>query len=291
MFVVGVVCALLIGVSLGLLGGGGSILTVLILLHVFQLPPRVAIATSLLVVGSTSAAALVPHALAGRVRWKTGALFGAASMAGAYAAGRAAKHLPASALLTLFGAMMLVTATAMLRGRKPADGAAGRATPTDLPVARALAVGLALGAVTGLVGAGGGFLVVPALMLLGGLPMGVAVGTSLLVITLNAFAGLAGYLASVAIPWGTAGAVVAAAVLGSVAGARLVGLIPAERLRAGFAWLVVAMGVLTLGQEIPRLFGWRLSLTAHWPWLLAAAILPPAVAALVRAARRPPLAA
>lgn len=287
MLVVGVLAALLIGISLGLLGGGGSILTVPILLYVFHLPPRVAIATSLLVVGSTSAAALVPHARAGRVRWKTGAWFGAASMLGAYLAGRVAKFIPASVLLLLFGAMMLVTAVAMMRGRKGEAGAAA-AEPAELPVAKVLAEGLAVGGVTGLVGAGGGFLVVPALVLLGGLPMGVAVGTSLMVITMKSFAGFAGYLSSVEVPWGIAGSVVAAAVVGSFIGGRLVSLVPADKLRRGFAWFVVVMAVFILGQEVPKLFGLRVTLASHWPWLLAAMAAPPLAAALVAAARRQP---
>lgn len=286
MLVVGVLAALLIGISLGLLGGGGSILTVPILLYVFHLPPRVAIATSLLVVGSTSAAALVPHARAGRVRWKTGASFGAASMVGAYLAGRVAKYIPASALLLLFGAMMLVTAVAMMRGRKGDAGAS--AEPAELPVFKVLAEGLAVGGVTGLVGAGGGFLVVPALVLLGGLPMGVAVGTSLMVITMKSFAGFAGYLSSVDVPWGIAGSVVAAAVVGSVIGGRLVSLVPADKLRRGFAWFVVVMAIFILGQEVPKLFGLHVTIATHWPWLLAAMAAPPLAAALVAASRRQP---
>jgi len=288
MLIVGILFALLIGISLGLLGGGGSILTVPILLYVFQLPPRVAIATSLLVVGSTSAAALIPHARAGRVRWKTGAIFGAASMVGAYLAGRVAKFIPASVLLLLFGAMMLVTAVAMMRGRKAAEGAAGGAEPAELPLPKVLAEGLVVGGVTGLVGAGGGFLVVPALVLLVGLPMGVAVGTSLLVITMKSFAGFAGYLSSVTIPWETAGAVVAAAIVGSVIGGRLVSLIPADRLRKGLAWFVVVMAVFILGQEVPKLFGLTVTVATHWPWLLTAMAVPPVVASIVAAARRRP---
>lgn len=289
MFVLGVFLALFIGLSLGLLGGGGSILTVPILLYVFHLPTRVAIATSLLVVGATSLAALVPHARAGRVRWKTGAAFGAASMAGAYVAGRLSKHVPAALLLLMFGAMMLVTAVMMMRGRRaPAGAVEGH---RETPAAKVIAQGLAVGAVTGLVGAGGGFVVVPALVLLGGLPMGVAVGTSLLVIAMNSFAGFAGLLSNVSIPWQIAGGVVAAAVVGSFVGGRLVSVIPADRLRKGFAWFVVVMAVFILGQEVPKLFGLRVTLSTHWPWLLAAMATPPIVGALVTAARRQPHAA
>lgn len=285
----GALMALLIGISLGLLGGGGSILTVPILLYVFHLPTRQAIATSLLVVGTTSFAALIPHAKAGRVQWRTGAIFGATSMVGAYVAGRLAKHIPAAILLLAFGGMMVVTAIAMMRGKK-SSSADEPAETRPLPVLKIVAEGLAVGAVTGLVGAGGGFLVVPALVLLGGLPMPVAVGTSLLVIGMKSYAGFAGYLSSVAIPWNVAGLVVLAAVAGSFVGARMVHMLPPERLRRGFAWFVIVMAVFILGQEIPKLFGVPVTVATHWPWLLGAMAVPPVIGALL-AARREPVAA
>jgi uncharacterized membrane protein YfcA len=122
---------------------------------------------------------------------------------------------------------------------------------SEVPVGRVLLDGVAVGLVTGLVGAGGGFLVVPALALLGGLPMGVAVGTSLLVIAMKSFAGLAGYLATVPIDWALTGAVTAAAVVGSLFGARLADRIPADALRRGFGWFVLAMGSVMLAQQAP----------------------------------------
>ncbi|SCG16925.1 hypothetical protein GA0070610_3203 [Micromonospora echinofusca] len=243
-----VALAVLIGVSLGLLGGGGSILAVPLLVYVADLPAREAIATSLLVVGVTSAVGALPHARAGRVRWRTGLLFGAAGMAGAYGGGRLAAFVPAAVLLTGFALMMLATATAMLRGRRDGPGRQRR----ELPVARVLLDGVVVGLVTGLVGAGGGFLVVPALALLGGLPMPVAVGTSLVVIAMKSFAGLAGYLSTVAIDWGLAAAVTGAAVLGSLAGGRLAGQVPEDVLRRAFGWFVAAMGVFVLAQQLPQ---------------------------------------
>lgn len=111
--------AVLVGISLGLLGGGGSILAVPLLVYVAGLPAKEAIATSLLVVGVTSAVGVLPYARAGRVRWRTGLLFGVAGMAGAYAGGRVAVFVPAGVLLTGFAVMMLATATAMIRGRRP----------------------------------------------------------------------------------------------------------------------------------------------------------------------------
>ncbi|PSK66309.1 hypothetical protein B0E53_01764 [Micromonospora sp. MH33] len=241
--------AVLIGVSLGLLGGGGSILAVPLLVYVADLPAKEAIATSLLVVGATSAVGVIPHARAHRVRWRTGLIFGFAGMTGAYAGGRLAEFIPAGFLLTGFAVMMLATAVAMIRGRR---GAEGRPVPHELPVLRVILDGVVVGLVTGLVGAGGGFLVVPALALLGGLPMPVAVGTSLVVIAMKSFAGLAGYLSSVSINWGLAAAVTAAAIAGSFVGGRLAGRIPADILRKVFGWFVVVMGVFVLGQQLPE---------------------------------------
>ncbi|MGS2615822.1 sulfite exporter TauE/SafE family protein [Micromonospora sp. LZ34] len=240
--------AVLIGISLGLLGGGGSILAVPLLVYVADLPAKEAIATSLLVVGVTSAVGVLPHARAGRIRWRTGLVFGVAGMAGAYAGGRLAAFVPAAVLLTGFALMMLATATAMIRGRR---GTGGKPVPHELPVLRVVLDGVVVGLVTGLVGAGGGFLVVPALALLGGLPMPVAVGTSLVVIAMKSFAGLAGYLSSVSVNWGLAAAVTAAAVVGSLAGGRLVGRVPEVVLRKAFGWFVVVMGAFVLVQQLP----------------------------------------
>lgn len=237
-----------IGVSLGLLGGGGSILAVPLLVYVAGLPAKEAIATSLLVVGATSAVAVIPHLRAGRVRWRTGLIFGLAGMTGAYTGGRVAAYLPAGVLLAGFALMMLATAAAMIRGRR---GTAGAPVPRELPLPRVVVDGVVVGLVTGLVGAGGGFLVVPALALLGGLAMPVAVGTSLVVIAMKSFAGFAGYLSGVSVDWGLAGAVTLAAAAGSLLGARLAGRVPADVLRKAFGWFVVAMGTFVLAQQLP----------------------------------------
>lgn len=243
------VLALAIGISLGLLGGGGSILTVPILVYALGMEAKVAIATSLLVVGVTSAAAVIPHALAGRVQLKTGLVFGAAGMVGAYLAGRVAHFIPANLLLIAFALMMLVTAAAMMRGRKGQAGS-GSVLPRPMSVGKVVAEGLIVGGVTGLVGAGGGFLVVPALVLLGGLPMSTAVGTSLVVIAMKSFAGFAGYLGHVHVDWQVAGLVTVMAVVGSFVGSRLAGNISQEKLRKGFAWFVVVMGVFMLAKQL-----------------------------------------
>lgn len=239
--------AVFVGVALGLLGGGGSILTVPLLAYVAGMDAKQAIATSLLVVGVTSVVGAVSHARAGRVQWRTGLIFGAAGMAGAYAGGVLARFIPGTFLLIGFAVMMIATAIAMLRGRKNVE-------PSDtlhrIPITKIVAEGLVVGLVTGLVGAGGGFLVVPALALLGGLPMPIAVGTSLIVIAMKSFAGLGGYLSSVQIDWGLALGVTAAAVVGALIGARLTALVNPDVLRKAFGWFVLAMSSVILAQEI-----------------------------------------
>ncbi len=250
--VIALLLAVLVGVSLGLLGGGGSILTTPILTYALGMEPRTAIASSMFVVGITSAVGMVAHARAGRVRWKTGLVFGVVGMAGAFTGGLLGDWMPGPVLMILF-AMMIATATAMIRGRKPqADADRASSGGAGLPVARVLPVGLLVGLATGLVGAGGGFLIVPALNLLGGLPIAVAVATSLLVIAMNTASGFTGALMSAPVDWPIVLAFTGIAVAGSLLGARLAGRIPERALRRGFGIFVLAMGALVLIQEIPN---------------------------------------
>ena len=241
--------AVLVGIVLGLLGGGGSILMVPLLAYVAGTDAKQAIATSLLVVGATSTIGAISHARAGRVQWRTGLVFGAAGMAGAYGGGLLARFIPGTVLLIGFAVMMAATAVAMLRGRTAAVTAPADA-PHHLPVPKILVESLAVGLVTGLVGAGGGFLVVPALALLGGLPMPIAVGTSLIVISMKSFAGLVGYLSNVQINWTVALAVTTATALGALVGARLTAMVNPDRLRKSFGWFVLAMSAVIVSQEI-----------------------------------------
>lgn len=247
MIILTVALAVFVGVALGLLGGGGSILTVPLLAYVAGMDAKQAIATSLLVVGVTSAVGAVSHAKAGRVQWRTGLIFGGAGMAGAYLGGVLARFVPGTILLIGFALMMIATAIAMLRGRKNVVATNGT---HHLHVGKIIAEGLVVGLVTGLVGAGGGFLVVPALALLGGLPMPIAVGTSLVVIAMKSFAGLSGYLSSVQIDWGLALAVTAAAVAGALVGARMTSMVDPDALRKAFGWFVLLMSSVILAQEI-----------------------------------------
>lgn len=246
--VLALLLSVLIGLSLGLLGGGGSILTVPILTYVAGLDPKEAITTSLFVVGVTSLVSVVTHARKKRVKWRTGLLFGVAGMVGAFVGGLAGNLIPGTVLMIAFAIMMLATSAAMIRGRRERPGAAARG---ELPMAKTLATGMAVGLLTGLVGAGGGFLIVPALVLLGGLPMTAAVGTSLLVITMNSLAGFTGHLTSLDLDWALTGGVSAAAIIGSLLGARLAGRIPETALRRGFGIFVLLMGIFVLVQELP----------------------------------------
>jgi uncharacterized membrane protein YfcA len=238
--------SVLIGVTLGLLGGGGSILTTPILIYALGVETKPAIATSLIVVGLTSIAGVVQHARAGNVVWKTGVVFGAAGMVGAFGGGYVAAWIPETVLLLMFAGMMLATAVAMLRGRKEPD----RAEVHEHPLWKIVAEGTVVGVVTGLVGAGGGFLVVPALALLGGLPMQKAVGTSLLVIAMKSFAGYAGHAAHVEVDLNLALMMSGAAVLGSFGGAALAGQVPPDLLRRGFAGFVLTMACFVLYQQL-----------------------------------------
>lgn len=244
----------LVGVSLGLLGGGGSILTVPILTYVLGLGAQEAIASSLFIVGVTSLVSMIGHARGKRVRWKIGLIFGAAGMLGAFVGGLLGGLIPGAVLMILFAVMMIVTAAAMIRGRK-----AG-VTHVDLgeralPLRRIVLDGALVGVATGLVGAGGGFLVVPALNLLGGLPMIVAVGTSLLVIAMKSFAGLGGYLFAVQLNWPLVLAFTAVAVAGSFVSLSFAHKVPERMLRRGFGVFVLLMGVFVLVQEAPAVIG------------------------------------
>lgn len=257
MLILAAFLSLFIGISLGVLGGGGSILTVPLLVYVLDVPAHEAIAASLLVVGATSALGAVSHARAGNLDTRVALLFSLGGMSGAFAGGLIGPMIPANILLLLFAAMMFATALAMLRKGKAEQGferaaEADERTPRQAPRRKLKIVldGLLVGFFTGLVGAGGGFLVVPALVLLGGLSMHRAVGTSLFVIALKSAAAFAGYLGQVEIDWSLAGLVTAGAALGSLAGTSLGKRVPPDQLRTGFAYFVLVMGVYIVYRQL-----------------------------------------
>ncbi|MGM0576854.1 MAG: sulfite exporter TauE/SafE family protein [Myxococcota bacterium] len=251
MLALAAILSILMGGTLGLLGGGGSILTVPILVYALGVEAKAAIATSLLVVGVTSLAGMLQHARAGNVRWRTGLLFGAFAMIGSYGGGLLAAHISATVLLLLFAGLMIGTAFAMLRKKAAKDGSATPSDRRDMRVSLVVAEGLLVGGVTGLVGAGGGFLVVPALALLAGLDMRAAVGTSLLVIAMKSLAGFVGHIEHTTVDMTLAGVVTGAAVVGSFAGTALSRRVPQEALRTVFAWFVLVMSGFLVWQEAP----------------------------------------
>ena len=238
MLLIGAVLSLVMGVILGLLGGGGSILTLPILVFALGMESKEAIATSLLIVGLTSAVGTLQHAYFGRVQWRTGLIFGLFAMLGAYGGGRLAVFFSGSTLIALFALLMGITGLAMLRPKKEEI----EAKPFSLfPV---MAEGVVVGGVTGLVGAGGGFLVVPALVMFGGMPMRKAIGTSLFVITLKSFAGLLGHAQHVHFDIQLALTLALAAIIGSFVGTSLTSYFKPAELRKTFALFVLIMAPL-----------------------------------------------
>ena len=252
MAIIGLLLAALMGISLGLLGGGGSILAVPILTYVVGFGAKEAIASSLAVVGLTSFFAAVGHWRSGNVNVRVALIFGAVAMTSTYLGARLAVFFSGAAQLALFAAVMIVAAYFMFRengSNSPEDGSdedyAGKRMSYGLIVVE----GLAVGVLTGLVGVGGGFLIVPALVVLGKVPMKVAVGTSLLVIAMKSAAGFAGYLGQVEVRWGYLALFTAAAIAGSLGGTYLVRYVPQGTLKKAFAVFLIVMGVFILYQN------------------------------------------
>jgi uncharacterized membrane protein YfcA len=250
MELLGFALAAVIGLSLGLLGGGGSILTVPVLVYVLGFGAKPAIAMSLPIVGATSLVGVVGHWRAGNVHLRTALVFGGIAMVGSYLGARLAVFLTGTVQLLTLAVVMLAAAASMLRSR-PAREASGVPDAADAwrPTATIVAVGLVVGVLTGIVGIGGGFLIVPALVVLGRVPMKQAVGTSLLVIAMNSAAGYAGYAGTVDVPWGFLAAFTGVAIAGILAGTYLVRFVSAAALKRGFAMFLLAVGGLMLYQN------------------------------------------
>ncbi len=240
---VAIACAAAIGLVLGALGGGGSILTVPVFVYVLHFQPKQAIAMSLPVVGITSLVGVVAHWREGHIEVKTAAAFGVLAMAGAYAGARLSMHVSETMQLTVLSSMMVAAGLSMLfsSGLTRQGGTAAEPTVRSIAVVAVIAVGL--GGLTGLIGIGGGFLFVPALVLLARLPMKQAVGTSLAVITMNAAAGFAGYVGRVPIPWDVVGAFVAVASVGIIAGLYLVRSLNQATLRRAFGVFLLLLAI------------------------------------------------
>ncbi|MGA5215241.1 sulfite exporter TauE/SafE family protein [Streptomyces cinereoruber] len=232
-----------VGLALGGLGGGGSILAVPALIYLLDFTPVAATTASLLIVAATTATSLYTHAKDGNVQWRAGILFAAAGIVPALLGGTLAGRLP-EALLT--GAFSVIAFVAALRMLRPQQSAADH---SRLPVqpARAAATGAGLGAITGFLGVGGGFLAVPALVSVLGLKMKGAVGTSLLVITITSLAALTARTGTAhGLRWEVIAPFTGAAILGAWDGKHLAAKVSGATLQRVFAWVLAAVAAVML---------------------------------------------
>ncbi|MEU7365116.1 sulfite exporter TauE/SafE family protein [Streptomyces hygroscopicus] len=235
--ILALVAGAVVGLALGALGGGGSVLAVPALIYLLGFTPTAATTASLIIVTATSLTALYAHARTGQVRWKAGAAFAAAGVLPAAAAGAAATHMPQAVLTLAFAATAVVSAVRMLRPAETARPGGGEVRP-----GKAAGAGAGLGALTGLLGVGGGFLVVPALVTVLAFEMEAAVGTSLLVITANSLASLATRSgAAVSLDWAVIGPFIGAAILGAWDGKRMAAKVAGPRLQRVFAVVLLAV--------------------------------------------------
>ncbi|MCS7055694.1 MAG: sulfite exporter TauE/SafE family protein [Thermoflexales bacterium] len=230
-----------IGLSLGLLGGGGSILTVPALVYVMGYHPGAAVTASLAIVGVNSLSGVLVHRRQGTLNWQVALVFGGVGMITAYFAARLSHSFPPLVLMMAFALLMLVVGGMMLRGRR-----AGSAQGEPRGLATTLAAGAGVGLLTGFLGVGGGFLIVPALVMLVGLPMPVAVGTSLLVIAMNSLSGLLGHLNGAALDWQLIALFATAGIAGAFVGSKLTRLIHPDRLRQAFGIFVILLAIYLL---------------------------------------------
>ena len=256
MLSIAIPAGLLIGLLLGALGGGGSILTVPVLVYLLHQDPRAATAGSLLIVGITAATGMVAHRRAGRVRLAPGIAFGVLGAAGAYAGARLSSSVPPDLLLSLFAGLMLAAAAAMLR-RRPGTARRGERAGRSAILRRTLkiiAAATGVGLLTGFFGVGGGFVIVPALVLVLGFGMPAAVGTSLLVIAINSAAALAARLGSqVSLDWALLAVFTAAALAGVLVGHRVAARVDPSRLSAAFTILLIVVAGYSLARSLPGL--------------------------------------
>jgi uncharacterized membrane protein YfcA len=244
--------ALAVGLTLGLLGSGGSILTVPVLVYVLGQPEKVAIAGSLAIVGAIALIAAVPYARQRLVDWRSVLLFGLPGMAGTWLGAWAAQFVSGALQLFVFALVMLAAAWSMLRAPPSADGQGPR------QAGLVVADGLAVGALTGFVGVGGGFLIVPALVLLGGLTIQRAIATSLVVIAMKSAAGFWKYLSvlaatGLALDWTVIGVFVAVGGIGSMVGNLIANRLPQAALKRGFSAFLLLMAAYIIWRTLPAL--------------------------------------
>jgi len=238
-----------IGLSLGLLGGGGSLLTVPALVYLVGQTPQAAMTTSLAIVGANSAIGALFHRAQGTLDWKVAFTFGGAGILISYLSANLASHLPSAVLLVAFALLMLAIGIMFLLRANESDMAY-----SPKPLTLVLASGAGVGLLTGVLGVGGGFLVVPALVMLVGLPVQMAVGTSLVVIAMNSTAGFLGHAGNGTFDLILTLIFASAGLIGTFAGAKLSSRISSSKLQKAFAWFVIALASFLLYDNLPKIF-------------------------------------
>lgn len=242
------------GLLLGLFGSGGSIITTPALLYLLHVEPKSAIAMSLGIVAVTATLTAVQHGSKGNIDWKVTAIFGLFGVVGTYAGARLGLVTPVVVQLCVFALVMYAAAWKMLRPQPPAHRSVGvvavQAAASDLRLGHVAVHGIAVGVLTGVVGVGGGFLIVPALVLFSGLPMKQAVGTSLAIVALKSFAGFAGYAGEVPIDYPLMGLFTAVAAGGSLFGTRLAHHLSGETLKRAFALFLLPVATYILANSL-----------------------------------------
>ena len=237
--------AVAIGVSLGLLGSGGSIITLPVLVYAAKVPAAQAVGMSLAVVGGTTLFGSILGARSKQVHGKAALLFSSTGVIGALAGSQLTHLVSPPVLLLIFAGLMIVVALQMFRPR-PEETSHQR---TECHWVICTLTGLFVGSLTGFLGVGGGFLIVPALVFLARVPLKRAIATSLVVITVTSAAGLIGHLRQTQFDWGTAGIFLALAIVGMLAGRKFAHHIEAERLRYWFAWFVLAVALFVVAEN------------------------------------------
>lgn len=258
MEIAGYIASLLIGISLGLIGGGGSILTVPVLVYLFAISPTIAISYSLFIVGFTSLAGAYNNYRKGLINFKTALLFGSSSITTVFVARKfIIPFLPdvffrigtfevhqALFVMVVFAILMVAASVSMIRNRRVVAEKGSKEKPLML-----ILYGVLIGLVTGFLGAGGGFLLIPALVILMKLPMKEAIGTSLLIIALNSLIGFLGDIGRHSVDWGFITIISAIAIAGIFIGGYFNQKVNADKLKKGFGWFVLLMGIYIIIRE------------------------------------------
>lgn len=262
MEIIGYIASLVIGISLGLIGGGGSILTVPVLVYLFKVEPVVATAYSLFIVGLSSLVGAFPKYKQGQVNLKTALIFGIPSIIAVFATRKfIVPQIPKEVfsigdfvvtksilLMILFAILMVFASISMISNKNKKTESENGVQKFNYPMI--ILEGAVVGMLTGLVGAGGGFLIIPALVLLSKLPMKQAVGTSLLIIAAKSLIGFTGDLSNYTMDWKLLGTVTALAITGIFIGDALSKKIDGNKLKKGFGWFVLVMGIYIIVKEL-----------------------------------------